>query len=337
LNAGDSCKNASIGATTGSDPDGLAPSLFEGLRMPPSTAVPSTAVLSTAAPSTAAPLAKPIRRSLWTAAGVALTALGCAPPGPLAAESATDGLRHSVDVGPPLSARISYLRNGDASGPRVILVHGTPGSASGWADYVLKPPVGMEVVALDRPGFGASGPSGAVTGLAAQAAAVIALLPSDGRPVVLLGHSLGGPIVAYAAAQLAAAPSTQLRGVVLLAGSLDPAQEDVHPMQHVGTWAPVRFFLPRTIRNANAELMALKPELVALQSLLGRINTKVVIVHGSLDDLVPVANVPFMQAHITGARCVQTTVLEGRNHFLPWNSEDRVRQAIAAALEPACS
>jgi pimeloyl-ACP methyl ester carboxylesterase len=269
--------------------------------------------------------------------GVALTALGCAPPGPLTAESAMQAMRHSLALGPAASTRISYLRNGDASGPRVILVHGTPGSASGWADYVIRPPVGVEVVALDRPGFGASGPDGAVTRLAEQAAAVIALLPSDGRQVVLVGHSLGGPIVAHAAAQLAAYPVQRVRGVVLLAGSLDPSLEVIHPMQHVGAWAPVRFLLPRAIRNANAELMALKPELLALQSLLGRINSKVVVVHGSLDDLVPVGNVPFIQAQITGTRCLQTMVLEGRDHFLPWNSEDLVRQAIAAALEPACS
>jgi pimeloyl-ACP methyl ester carboxylesterase len=246
-------------------------------------------------------------------------------------------MRHSLDVGPPLSTRVSYLRNGDTRGPRLILVHGTPGSASAWADYLTKPPVGMEVVALDRPGFGASGPEGAVTGLAEQAAAVIALMPPDGRPVVLLGHSLGGPIVAYAASLLATDQPQRVLGVVLLAGSLDPSLEAIHPMQHVGAWAPIRFLLPRTIRNANAELMALKPELLALQALLGRINAKVVVVHGTQDDLVPVANVPFMQAQITGARCLQTMVLEGRNHFLPWNAEDRVRQAIAAALEPACS
>jgi pimeloyl-ACP methyl ester carboxylesterase len=125
--------------------------------------------------------------------------------------------------------------------------------------------------------------------------------------------------------------------VVLLAASLDPAQEDIHPMQHVGAWAPVRFLLPRTIRNANAELMALKPELLALQAMLGRIKSKVVIVHGTRDDLVPVANVPFMQAQITSAACVQTVLLPNRNHFLPWNSEDVVRQAIRSALEPTCS
>jgi pimeloyl-ACP methyl ester carboxylesterase len=282
---------------------------------------------------------QPTRR-LWTAIGVALAAVGCAPPGPKAPEAATDALRHTVDVGAPLSARVSYLRNGDATGPRLILVHGTPGSATGWTDYVMKPPVGMEVVALDRPGFGESGPAGAVTGLAEQAAAVIALLPTDGRPAVLLGHSLGGPIVAYVAAQLAMRSADEqparVQGVVLLAASLDPAQEDIHPMQHVGAWAPVRFLLPRTIRNANAELMDLKPELEKLQGMLGQIKSKVIIVHGTQDDLVPLANVPFMQSHINSASCLKTVLLEGQNHFLPWNSEAVVRQAIAQALEPAC-
>jgi pimeloyl-ACP methyl ester carboxylesterase len=284
-----------------------------------------------------ASFSQPVRRSLWTAIGVALTSLGCAPPGPATSAFATEAFRQSIDVGPPLSARISYLRNGDARGPRLILVHGTPGSATGWTDYVMKPPAGMEVVALDRPGFGTSGPDGAVTGLAEQAAAVIALLPSDGRQAVLLGHSLGGPIAAYVAAQLAAEQPPRLRAVVLLAASLDPAQEVIHPMQHVGAWSPVRWMLPRTIRNANAELMALKPELVTLQSMLARINTKVVIVHGTKDDLVPVANVAFMQAQLKSAACVQTVLLDGRNHFLPWNSEDVVRDAIRSALEPGCS
>jgi len=273
----------------------------------------------------------PGRGRLWSAISVALAAVGCAPPGPRLPESATDPLRHSVRVGPTALA-VSYLRAGDATGPRVILVHGTPGSAASWADYLLDPPPGLELVALDRPGFGASDPEGAVTDLASQAAAVVALLPDDDRPVILLGHSMGGPVVARVAIDHPA----RVSGLVLLAASLDPAQESIHPMQHVGAWSVVRGMLPRAIRNANAELMALKPELEALASMLPNVRAKVVIVHGTLDDLVPVANVPFMQARLTGARCVQTVLLEGRNHFLPWNSPEAVRAAVTQALEAAC-
>jgi pimeloyl-ACP methyl ester carboxylesterase len=272
------------------------------------------------------------RGPFWSALSVALAAVGCAPPGPRMNESATGALRSRIAVSMPVGTDVSVLRAGDSSAPRLILVHGTPGSASSWADYLLSPPAGMDVLALDRPGFGESGPEGAMPALAEQAAAVLALLPTDGRPVVLLGHSLGGPVVA----RVAADHPERVRGLVLLAASLDPALEHIHPMQHVGAWAPVRYLLPRVIRNANAELMALKPELEALAAVLPRITAKVVIVHGTKDDLVPVANVAFMQAHLTGARCVKTLLLEGRNHFLPWNSEAEVREAIRLALEPSC-
>lgn len=272
------------------------------------------------------------RGHFWSALGVALAAVGCAPPGPRAAQGLVEPLRTSVRVQGPLDLTLSLLRSGDPSGTRLILVHGTPGSAASWADYLLDPPPGLEVVALDRPGFGRSGPSAALPRLEDQAAAVRALLPADGRRVVLLGHSLGGPVVA----RVAADEPGRVAAVVLLAASLDPGLERIHPMQRLGAWAPVRGLLPRSLRNANAELMALKPELEALAPDLPRIRAPVVIVHGTDDDLVPVANVPYLQARLTGAACVKTVLLTGRNHFLPWNAETEVRGAIQAALEARC-
>jgi pimeloyl-ACP methyl ester carboxylesterase len=276
------------------------------------------------------------RWRLLSAVGVALAAVGCAPPGPRAPGSATEHLRRYLSIDAQPGTGISVLWAGECLGPRLILVHGTPGSAVGWADYLLQPPAGLEVLALDRPGFGDSGPDDAVTSLAGQAAAVMALLPADGRPVVLLGHSLGGPIVARLATDLDAVQPGRITALVLLAASLDPALETIHPMQHVGAWAPLRRLLPRALRNANHELMALKPELEDLAARLPLIRTKVVIVHGTGDELVPVANVAFMQARLSGARCLKTMLLDGRNHFLPWNSEEAVRAAIRMALESAC-
>ncbi len=274
----------------------------------------------------------PTRSRLRSALSVIITTVGLAPTAPHAAEADINALRHRMAVGTPLNTTLSYLQAGDPTAPRLILVHGTPGSASGWSEYLTNPPPGADVVALDRPGFGDSGPPGAVTGLEAQAAAVHALFPTDGRRVVLLGHSLGGPVVAQVAAQ----HPDRVAAVVLLAASLDPALEKINPMQWVGTWAAVRWALPRAIRNANAELIALKPELESLAHLLPKITAPVLIVHGTKDDLVPVANVPFMQAGLTGARCVKTELLEGQNHFLPWNSTGVVRQAIAWALGASC-
>lgn len=277
--------------------------------------------------------ASPRRHSrLWSAISVILATLGGTSHGLCAAETQIDSLRRNLMVGAPLNTTLSYLQAGNPTAPRLILVHGTPGSASGWSNYLTNPPPGADVVALDRPGFGDSGPHGAVTSLAAQSAAVYALFPNDGRRVVLLGHSLGGPIVA----RLAAEHPERVAAVVLLAASLDPELEEIHPMQWVGNWTAVRWALPRAIRNANAELIALKAELQMLASLLPKITAPVLIVHGTKDDLVPVANVPFMQAGLSGARCVKTELRPGQDHFLPWNSPGVVRQAIAWALEVAC-
>ena len=268
----------------------------------------------------------------WSALAVMLTTLGCAPPGPRLPAADTAPLRRSVAVPEGLGTTLSTLVAGDPQGLRVLLVHGTPGSAEGWTDYLLEPPPGVELVALDRPGFGRSGPEGALVRLADQAAAVAALLPGDGRRVVLVGHSLGGPIVARVAAE----HPDRVAAVVLLAASLDPELERIHPLQPIGAWRPVRALLPRAIRNSNAELMALRPELVDLEALLPRVSAPVLIVHGSDDDLVPVANVPYLQAHLSGARCLVTRLLPGRNHFLPWNAEPEVRAAIAWATGTPC-
>jgi hypothetical protein len=46
--------------------------------------------------------------------------------------------------------------------------------------------------------------------------------------------------------------------------------------------------------------------------------------------------VTYLQSRLTGARCVDIQVIEGQNHFLPWNAEDVVRGAVARALATRC-
>jgi pimeloyl-ACP methyl ester carboxylesterase len=97
-------------------------------------------------------------------------------------------------------------------GHQIVLLHGQPGSGADWQQLVDRLPSGLRVVALDRPGYGASRqPAG---GFAVNARAVVAEL--DGRGIeraVLVGHSYGGG-VALAVAKLAPA---RVEALVLLA------------------------------------------------------------------------------------------------------------------------
>ena len=78
----------------------------------------------------------------------------------------------------------------------MILVHGTPGDATAWTDYLETPIDGAEMIAVDRPGFGCSTPRTAVPSLEAQARALEPLLVERGGAwPILVGHSQGGPII----------------------------------------------------------------------------------------------------------------------------------------------
>jgi pimeloyl-ACP methyl ester carboxylesterase len=263
----------------------------------------------------------------FSALVVVLSTLGCNPSRPRLRAEGADVVRHTVPVGAPLNAPLSYLTAG--AGSRMIFIHGTPGSAQAWVAYLRKPLANSQFVALDRPGFGESGPVESVPSLASQAAAVVALLPSNGDPVVLVGHSLGGAVAAWVAAE----HPDRVSALVLIAASLDPAQEKIHFIQPLGEMWPVRALLPRAMRNANQELIGFKAELEALAPRLSRITAPTVIVHGTQDALVPFANVAYMQQKLSGSVQVNTMVLQGQNHFLPWNSESTVRDALSWALQ----
>jgi pimeloyl-ACP methyl ester carboxylesterase len=252
--------------------------------------------------------------------------LSCGIPGPESSVEDISGLVRRIYSGETsVIKKISALVAGSSDGQQVIFVHGTPGSAEGWADYLITVPPGFQYVALDRPGFGWSDPDHAVVSMADQAKTVSFLIENHlGHKPILVGHSLGGPIVAWVAATQ---PDT-ISGIVIAAGSLDPSQERIHPLQRLGASWPIRTSLPRSVRNANRELIALKTELKNLHPLLRKIRVPVMILHGTEDDLVPYQNVEYMQRNLTGTEKVTLKRLEGFNHFLPWRVKAHIETAI---------
>jgi len=220
--------------------------------------------------------------------------------------------------------QLSYLEGGDPMGQRVIFVHGTPGDASNWYDMLKNAPKGYQFIAIDRPGFGQTRPSDAQTSIMEQARALgpLITLPERGKPL-LVGHSLGGPVVAAAATMY----GDKLGGVIIAAGALDPDQEDVMWIQHLGAVPPFSWLLQWEFRNANFELIALEGELRTLEPHLKDIHVPVTIVHGTADDLVPYANTAYMLREFKGTKPKLVT-LEGGNHFLPWNARGPLMDAI---------
>lgn len=263
--------------------------------------------------------------------GIANIVSACSIPGPKAAKDRAARLPTLTWAVPAADGhegfRMAARVAGNKHGRRVIFIHGTPGQARGWADYLLTVPKDLEYVAIDRPGFGSSGPDGAVVSLARQAAALRHLLVArNGRWPILVGHSLGGPIAARAAADY----PDRIGGLVILAGSLDPSLEKIELIQKVARTFALDRLIPRRMRNANLELLGLKPELVTLQEKLGDIKCPVTIIHGTRDTLVPYANVTFMQRQMTKAKPMTVVKLQDQVHFLPWLEKPAIDRAVGS-------
>ena len=99
------------------------------------------------------------------------------------------------------------------SGPPIVLIHGLGGTFRYWLESARHLAEHFRVLMPDVPGFGGSDPAARPFSMDAAGERVLVACEQLGalRPV-LVGHSLGGPIAALAAAQ---APG-RVGGVVLI-------------------------------------------------------------------------------------------------------------------------
>jgi len=183
-------------------------------------------------------------------------------------------------------------------------------------------------MALDRSGFGASSPDRRRPSLEDQANAVGVLLTNEPtRRTILVCHSYGAPVALLAALKF----TNEVAGVVLIGGSVDPAQERTYAIQRFADWPVVSWLVPRSLRQCNRELLTLRGDLVCLQPQLSKIAVPVVMLQGGKDRQVPVANVDYLRVQLAIAgksNLFEQMVFPGYNHFIPWQHPDAVALAL---------
>ncbi len=84
----------------------------------------------------------------------------------------------------------------------VVLVHGFAGSTFSWREVLPRlAAAGYDAIAVDLPGFGYSTRSLPESGEVAALRQLLELSPAAGRPLCLVGHSMGAAVVATLAAE----------------------------------------------------------------------------------------------------------------------------------------
>jgi len=229
--------------------------------------------------------------------------------------------------------KINYFSIGDPTLPLVVFVHGSPGSLSAFIDFMSDRLLleRAQLISVDRPGFGESNFGYGEKSLRRQASVLKPILEKqrENRPIILVGHSIGGSVIC----RMAMDYPELVDGIIIVAGSIAP---DLEPNE---TWfrAPLAtpflsWLLPRSFRASNREIYHLKHELQEMMPLWANIKATTIVIQGKKDMLVDPRNADFAKKMIVNAP-VELVALEDMNHFVPWSNPELITQAILKLLD----
>jgi pimeloyl-ACP methyl ester carboxylesterase len=226
---------------------------------------------------------------------------------------------------------------------RIVALHGWARTHADF-DGVL---AGMDAVAPDLPGFGATAPPAEAWGSSDYADAIAPVLADEDPPVVLVGHSFGGRV----AVMLAAARPDLVRALVLSGvplcrppGMVAPrpsrrlrAAKALHRLGLVGDAgleARRRRSGSPDYRNATGVLRDVFVRVVhetddgTYLRALADVRGPVELVWGERDTAAPPSIAELARTDVAGARL---TIVPGVGHLTPTEAPEALRQAIARA------
>ncbi|HMG81767.1 MAG TPA: alpha/beta hydrolase [Ferruginibacter sp.] len=213
--------------------------------------------------------------------------------------------------------KLHYVQTGNDTFPTLFFVHGSPGSWDAFSVYLKDSDLlkKYRMVSIDRPGFGYS-EFGNARNLSDQSAIISPIFKhiQNGKPIYIIGHSLGGPMIV----KLVADNPFTFSGMVILAGSVDPAEEAPEKWRGFLKNSGLQYLLPGAFRPSNNEIWYLKKDLPPLSKQFASITCNVWIIHGNKDKFVPVGNAAYAKKMLVNAKSVDVTILDGAPHFIPW-------------------
>ena len=226
------------------------------------------------------------------------------------------------------SQQVQYLKlSRSKSSPVLLLVHGSPGSLTAYADYYLDEDLLKQftIIAVDRLGFGYSDFGKSEGNLTNQAKVIAAILKDYPTQIkILVGHSMGGPVIA----KLAMDYPYLVDGLLMIAPSISPELEPSNTWRKVLNILPIRLLTPAALRICNQEIIPLYSELTKMLPDWKKIKIPVTVVQGEADALVPQGNADFAKRVLVNSPKVHLHKIKAGNHFILWSEVELIKLKI---------
>ncbi|MFT6101774.1 MAG: pimeloyl-ACP methyl ester carboxylesterase [Granulosicoccus sp.] len=216
---------------------------------------------------------------------------------------------------------LHYIINGDRHKPALVIIHGTPGDWRQYSRYLFNSDLLSlyQVIVIDRPGWGESRLAGdkSYADFSLQALIIAPLLKqlkngNNDAAVVLMGHSLGASL----APQIALDFPQLTDGLLLFAGTLDPALSKPRWFNYVARVPFSNWLIGEELHRANQEIFALEENIALMSTRWLEINAMMIVVQGMNDELVYPSNVDYAARELNPL--LTTTVrLESEGHLFP--------------------
>lgn len=224
---------------------------------------------------------------------------------------------------------VSTAKDSKSTRPLIAFVHGAPGDWSAFAAYLADEDLRAkaDMISVDRLGYGLSEKGKWEESLPRQARLLqeaVAQYPKA-DPVILVGHSFGGPVLARYGIDY----PQNADHLIMLAASVDPDLEKTKWFQIIADWWWVEWLVPSPLNVANQEILPLKSELADMSPLWDKITAETVVIQGQDDVLVPPGNAAFIAEKLPKAQIIY---LDNQGHFLPWEQYDLVKSTILKSI-----
>ena len=214
-------------------------------------------------------------------------------------------------------ATLHYVKTGSDSLPSLFFVHGSPGSWDAFKQYMMDSTLRshFRIISIDRPGFGFSD-FGTAYHLQDQSDLIYTIIQkeSNSKPLHLIGHSIGGPVIL----KLAQDHPADIASLTILAGSISPVDEPKEPWRYLFRYSPLNFLLPGAFRPSNTEIVYFKKDLNDLDKMYEQLTMPVTFIHGGADKFVTIKNVAYGRNKLAANAFVNSIIIPGAGHFIPW-------------------